>query len=156
MLKNLSRGVPIASPSRRSVGLELGRSRQSKEVEMKSHRTTTGALAVLFLIVFAAIAFGAERATVKLAVPGDKDNNYRVTILVSNEEDEAPVIDPKLVNAWGIAASDTGPWWVADNETGFSTIYNGDGDKLPLEVQVPGAPTGIVHNGGSQFLPAPN
>jgi uncharacterized protein (TIGR03118 family) len=123
---------------------------------MKGHRTTSGVLAMLFLIGCAAIALGADRAQVKLAAPGDKDNNYRVTILVSNEADEAPVQDPLLVNAWGIAASDTSPWWVADNGTGFSTLYNGDGDKLGLEVQVPGAPTGIVHYGGTQFLLAAN
>jgi len=78
-------------------------------------------------------------------------NNYQVTILVSNEAGEAPVVDPKLVNAWGIAASATSPWWVADNGTGYATIYTGAGVKRSLEVIVPGAPTGIVSYGGSQF-----
>lgn len=71
-------------------------------------------------------------------------NNYRVTILVSNEADEAPLVDPKLVNAWGIAANSTSPWWVADNGSDFSTVYTGAGGKAPVEVSVPGAPTGIV------------
>ena len=83
-------------------------------------------------------------------------NNYRVTILVSNEVGEAPVIDGKLVNAWGIAASATSPWWVADNGTGWSTIYSGAGVKASLEVTVPGAPTGIVSYSGTQFLLAPS
>jgi len=78
-------------------------------------------------------------------------NNYRVTILVSNEPGKAPVTDPKLVNAWGIAASPTSPWWVADNGTGFSTLYTGAGAKVALEVVVPGAPTGMVWYGGDQF-----
>jgi uncharacterized protein (TIGR03118 family) len=78
-------------------------------------------------------------------------NNYEVTILVSNEAGEAPVIDQNLVNAWGIAASASSPWWVADNGTGFSTLYTGTGVKRPLEVVVPGAPTGIVSYGGTQF-----
>jgi len=82
-------------------------------------------------------------------------NNYQVTILVSNEAGEAPVVDPKLVNAWGIAASATSPWWVADNGTGYSTIYTGAGVKRALEVIVPGAPTGIVSYGGSQFQIVP-
>ena len=82
-------------------------------------------------------------------------NNYQVTILVSNEAGEAPVVDPKLVNAWGIAANATSPWWVADNGTGYSTLYTGAGAKVSLEVIVPGAPTGIVSYGGSQFLIAP-
>jgi hypothetical protein len=56
-----------------------------------------------------------------------------------------------LVNAWGIAANATRPWWVADNGTGYSTIYSGTGTKGSLEVIIPGAPTGIVSYGGSQF-----
>src|SRR5438477_5890516 len=89
--------------------------------------------------------------SVGLAGPALK-NNYQVTILVSNEAGEAPVTDPKLVNAWGIAASPTGPWWVANNGTSSSTVYTGAGVKLSLEVTIPGAPTGEVFNGGSQFL----
>ena len=78
-------------------------------------------------------------------------NNYQATSLVSNEADEAPVQDPKLVNAWGIAAGDTTPWWVADNGSGYATIYTGAGVKRPLEVVVPGAPTGMVAYSGDQF-----
>lgn len=85
----------------------------------------------------------------------DAGNDYRATILVSNEQDEAPVVDPLLVNAWGIAASPTGPWWVANNGTGTSTLYTGAGAKQSLEVSVPGAPTGMVFNGGSGFELAP-
>ena len=50
------------------------------------------------------------------------------------------------MNAWGIAASSTGPWWVSDNGSGHSTVYTGDGVKLGLEPEVPGAPAGVVHN----------
>jgi uncharacterized protein (TIGR03118 family) len=79
-------------------------------------------------------------------------NNYQVTILVSNEAGEAPLIDSKLVNAWGIATAGSSPWWVADNGSDWSTVYNGAGAKLSREVVVPGAPTGIVGYTGSQFL----
>jgi uncharacterized protein (TIGR03118 family) len=118
---------------------------------MKRHGMA-GVLAAVFVLASAAGALGADRRGGKRArPPDDKQNDYRVTLLVSNVEGEAPVTDPKLENAWGIAASATSPWWVANNGTGSSTLYNGDGDKLALEVQVPGAPTGIVFNGGSQF-----
>src|SRR5213078_961905 len=91
---------------------------------------------LIAILVAAAISATAARAA--------DNNSYRVTILVSNEAGEAPVIDPKLVNAWGIAASATSPWWVADNGTNVSTIYRADGSIVPLVVQVPVHPTGTV------------
>ena len=117
---------------------------------MEIQKTMKGVLAALLLFGAAAFAYAAERAKIQPAQT-DKDNNYLVTILVSDEEDEAPVIDPLLVNAWGIAAGPTGPWWVANNGTNSSTLYTGDGTKLGLEVAVPGGPTGIVFNGGDSF-----
>src|SRR5204863_4864086 len=51
----------------------------------------------------------------------------------------------------GLVASSTSPWWSADNVTNLSTLYNGAGAKIPLEVSVPGGPTGIVFNGGTGF-----
>ena len=68
---------------------------------------------------------------------------YRQHNLVSDGAVPADLIDPALVNAWGLAASGSSPWWVADNGTGLSTLYNGNtGAKLGLTVSVPGAPTG--------------
>ncbi len=120
---------------------------------MKSHRMTGGVVAALFLFGGTAIAqeTGREQARSASSAPAEKENNYKATILVSNEKDEAPVTDHLLVNAWGITASASSPWWVANNGTGSSTLYTGAGVKLALEVQVPGAPTGIVFNGGSQL-----
>ena len=122
---------------------------------MKRVRTMSGVLAAVLLLGSAAAVLGKDKGRGKRP-PADRQNSYRVTLLVSNEEEEAPVTDPLLENAWGIAASATSPWRVANNGTGTSTLYNGDGAKLGLEVQVPGAPTGIVFNGGSQFELAPN
>ena len=62
------------------------------------------------------------------------------------------VHDRTLVNAWGLAASATGPWWVASEARDTSTIYAGDGKKQALTVHVPGGPTGVVYNGGSGFV----
>jgi uncharacterized protein (TIGR03118 family) len=115
------------------------------EAEMKT-RTLIGLSAVLLLFGSAGFAAGAEK------------NNYTATILRSNEAEDNTVDDPDplLVNSWGIAASPTGPWWVANNGTGMSTLYNGAGAKIALEVAITGAsglaaPTGEVFNGGSQF-----
>src|SRR3982750_1461695 len=35
----------------------------------------------------------------------------------------ADFIDPRLVNAWGLVASATSPFWVCDGGTGLSTVY---------------------------------
>lgn len=82
------------------------------------------------------------------------DNSYHVTLLVSKEAGEAPVADGKLENAWGIAANATSPWWVANNGSNSSTLYTGTGTKVAIEVNVPGAPTGMVAypTTGTQFV----
>jgi uncharacterized protein (TIGR03118 family) len=77
--------------------------------------------------------------------------------LVSDTTDiPAEQHDPNLVNAWGLDALPTSPWWVADNGTGVSTLYNGDGVATPLVVSLPGAtglqaPTGLVANTTGEF-----
>jgi uncharacterized protein (TIGR03118 family) len=60
--------------------------------------------------------------------------------------------DPNLVNAWGLVAGPATPWWVANNGTATSTLYGASGRPMSLVVQVPGAPTGIVYNGGTHFV----
>src|SRR5256885_16868101 len=78
---------------------------------------------------------------------------YEQPNLVSDGAVSADLVDLALVNAWGLAASATSPWWVADNGTGLSTLYNGNtGAKVALTVSVPGAPTGIVFNSGPSFV----
>jgi uncharacterized protein (TIGR03118 family) len=79
------------------------------------------------------------------------------TNLVSDDIHFTPaqVQDPNLVNPWGLAASPTGAWWVANEGTGTSTLYNTSNPTasvVPLVVNVPpAAPTGIVYNGGGGF-----
>jgi uncharacterized protein (TIGR03118 family) len=63
----------------------------------------------------------------------------------------APHRDPLLVNAWGLAAGPTGPWWTANEAREASTLYSGTGRKVLLTVSVPGGPTGIVFNAGQGF-----
>jgi uncharacterized protein (TIGR03118 family) len=87
-------------------------------------------------------------------------NAYKTTLLVSDLPG-ANVPDARLKNAWGVAFSPAGsPFWIADNATGLSTLYDGDGTIVPLTVKIPcppnpgqgsscpaaAAPTGIVWN----------
>jgi hypothetical protein len=53
--------------------------------------------------------------------------HYTQTNLVSNESGVAPVTDPQLINPWGISRGSGSPWWVSDERTGLSTLYNGAG-----------------------------
>ena len=76
---------------------------------------------------------------------------YVVRALVSDAGLQARTHDAALVNAWGLAASPTGPWWTANEARGRSTIYAADGKKQALTVVVEGGPTGIAYNGGHGF-----
>jgi uncharacterized protein (TIGR03118 family) len=78
-------------------------------------------------------------------------NSYIQHNLVSSIPGAADHPDSDLVNAWGLGARPTSPWWVADNGTDQSTLYTANGTKLGLIVSVPSAPTGLVANIGSGF-----
>jgi uncharacterized protein (TIGR03118 family) len=93
------------------------------------------------------------------AAPGGTalgQGTYTVTNLVSDGTIPAAHTDTNLVNAWGLTALSTSPWWVANNGTGTSTLYNGDGvaqfGATPLVVSVPNAPTGAVGNPTNDFV----
>ena len=98
-----------------------------------------------------------------LALAGPVSARYIQTNLVSdNGSIPGTVTDPHLVNPWGMAASSTGPFWVSDNGTGVTTLYNGNsGLPLSLVVTIPPAagsapgttstPTGQVFNNTSGF-----
>src|SRR6266498_3081270 len=60
--------------------------------------------------------------------------------------------DAQLVNPWGLVARAGGPWWVANEARGSSTLYDGDGHKQAMTIAVQGGPTGVVFNGGRGFL----
>ncbi len=108
-------------------------------------------------------------AALPLAGCGGGDNSpgtfFVQTNLVSNIPGLAATTDPNLVNSWGIVRTATSPWWVNDNGTGFSTVYDGQGNPFPagapLVVTIPplptapagttAAPTGIVANATTDF-----
>src|SRR5260370_26555940 len=87
--------------------------------------------------------------------------------LVSDIASMAPTFDPNLKNPWGLTRSSTtparpgSPFWVANNNSGTSTLYTGTGAIIPINgtgtVTVPppkgspagnpSPPTGVVFNG---------
>jgi uncharacterized protein (TIGR03118 family) len=110
--------------------------------------------------VIAAIAVSAcaLAAAVGASASEPQGGLYVQRNLVSNGAVAAEHVDANLVNSWGITHRGTSPWWVADNGTGVSTLYDGEGVAQPLVVSVTGAggeaaaPTGIVSNTGSSFV----
>ncbi len=84
---------------------------------------------------------------------------YKLTILSSNQVKQARHDDPLLVNAWGLVHAPGSPWWVSDNNSGWSTLYDAQGNlQQTLKVLIPtagengpGLPTGIVWNGSKEF-----
>lgn len=85
---------------------------------------------------------------------------YRQHNLASDGFVAADHPDGNLVNAWGLAFNPFGFAWVADNETGLATLYDGAGNPQPLVVHIPtptdasggSNPTGIVYNGSGGFV----
>jgi uncharacterized protein (TIGR03118 family) len=74
----------------------------------------------------------------------DPANRYLVTNLTSDLSGVAPNTDPVLQNAWGVAFTPAAsPFWISDNATGCSTLYDGAGVKVSLQVKLP-LPGGTV------------
>jgi uncharacterized protein (TIGR03118 family) len=102
-------------------------------------------------------------AAVLTACGGGQDASYVATSLVSDfsagtNPYNGASVDPKLINAWGIAFNPAGDVWVANAGTSTSTLYDGNGVPLALVVSIPAgtagaaSPTGIVHNGTKDFV----
>jgi uncharacterized protein (TIGR03118 family) len=81
---------------------------------------------------------------------------YTLTSLVTTTQ------DPHLKNGWGLAYLPGGPFWVNDEVTGLSTVYDANGTIVPLVVTVPsgttgvGTPTGIAGNSTTGFVVTQN
>jgi uncharacterized protein (TIGR03118 family) len=83
---------------------------------------------------------------------------YQAVNLTSDLAGKAKHQDVLLKNAWGLAYSPGAPFWISDEASGYSTLYDGTGTPQSLQVKVPpatgtgpGSPTGIVYNGSTEF-----
>jgi uncharacterized protein (TIGR03118 family) len=87
-------------------------------------------------------------------------NAYIQHNLVADQTGVADVTDPNLVNPWGISESAASPFWISDNHSGLTTLYNGSGAITPLVVTIAppkgqsgaAAPTGQVFNNTLAFV----
>lgn len=120
---------------------------------MRTRQTSQAALWLLGIGLFVGTA-GFARA----------QNTYTQHNLVSDVPGLADNLDTNLLNPWGIAFSATGPFWLSDNHSGYSTIYNSAGTPQTLIVAIPppsggtppAAPTGIVFNNTTNFIAVTN
>ena len=83
---------------------------------------------------------------------------YRQTNFISDIPGLAPVLDPLLVNPWGITATASSPFWVANNVSSTTQLIRGDVGGAPVILNaspqtitipgggLPGQPTGTVAN----------
>lgn len=85
--------------------------------------------------------------------------SYTSTFLTADQSGIAPNTDPNLINPWGISFSPIGPFWVSDNNSGKSTLYDGSGVPQSTIVTIPpasgtglGTPTGTVYNSTTGFV----
>ena len=83
-------------------------------------------------------------------------NHKQVNLVANNASYGAARIDPKLLNAWGIAFSGTGTPWISSTGAGVSVIYDREGAQVLAPVNIPspaggtgGTPTGQVANTSS-------
>jgi uncharacterized protein (TIGR03118 family) len=82
-------------------------------------------------------------------------DSFTQTNLVSDIPGLANSTDPNLKNPWGVSFTATSPFWVSNQGTGTSTLYDGAGNINALVVTIPGSatppsgPTGQVANSSS-------
>ena len=117
--------------------------------------------------IFAAVGLLVAALTASLpcgATNPDNGNAYVQQNLISNTSTiPAANHDPTLLNPWGVAFFPGGPFWINDNGSGISALYNGDGTgfmgtnpALAFTIPTPSgtgtsAPTGIVANSSFVF-----
>jgi uncharacterized protein (TIGR03118 family) len=126
--------------------------------ETMKRKTLTLPSATIFTLALAA------NALAQMPLNMAKTPSYTQTNLVTSGKPlKGKVHDKNLLNAWGLVQGPT-PFWVADNNAGVSTLYDGkgkiftvpDGKKhVPFVVTIPppngsnavAAPDGLVFNG---------
>ena len=107
--------------------------------------TITAPFRVLLLLLAATVLFGTQAMA-----------QYTLQSLVTTAQDS------HLKNAWGMAYLPGNPFWIADEASGFSTVYDANGTIVPLVVTIPpaatgaGTPTGLVANSTTGFVVTQN
>ena len=128
---------------------------------MKRQLSRLGAVPGALLALLALVTTGVVNPTAASAHPVPAWTSSSATVLQTNLVSDLPGVaattDPNLVNAWGISESSGSPFWISDNNSGLTTLYNVLTSTSitinPLVVNIPtpvsptgGTPTGTVFN----------
>ncbi len=94
----------------------------------------------------------AGHAAAKSHAGGKKASGYTQTNLISDIPGLAEVTDPNLLNPWGLAFfPGLSPFWINENNAGFSALYFADAVPFPglplVTIPAPAAPTGGTPTG---------
>jgi len=120
--------------------------------------------AIMFVLGLAAPKVTAQSPTAPDAVPAIAPGSaYILKTLISDIPGMAPVLDPLLVNPWGLTVRGTSPFWVANNGTSTTQLIRGDVSGAPVvlnpspqTINIPGGlPTGAVGNSTTDFQITP-
>jgi uncharacterized protein (TIGR03118 family) len=155
---------PHPSDISRAIGSAIGSAINQHKTWAKPSKAGRRALTTLALIALAPATYATQA------------NSYAQTNLVATSAAYgAAVVDPTLVNAWGIATRPAGlggHFWITANGTGLSSQWVGDVGGLPLyqddlrivtvpgpvlgagatpgqPIVAPGTPTGVAFYGGN-------
>jgi uncharacterized protein (TIGR03118 family) len=101
----------------------------------------------------AGVLLAATASSLAAQTPSTPPDNYLVHNLVSDLPNIADHQDPNLVNPWGNGFG-ASPFWVGNNGSGTSTLYDGTGAAKSLVVTIPqagnagthGPVTGVIFN----------
>src|SRR5690348_4551654 len=105
---------------------------------MKASRSPIApGLAVLCLVGISPIFTGCSGGSAAPQQMIAASRKVQETKLVSDIAGNAAVTDANLVNPWGIAIDPAGPFWIANNGSGTSTLYNANGVQTPPIVAIP-------------------
>lgn len=98
------------------------------------------------ILFVGAMALSLSLLTPAKMASASTDNFYIKNNLVSDTPGVAPVLDPALVNPWGLSHSPTGSWRLSDNNSGSVSIYSGKGMAAGSSLSIP-SPMGVVNAG---------
>src|SRR6266849_10307190 len=89
--------------------------------------------------------FSALALAVLLAPSLTSAQHYTQKNLISNIPGMAAHTDPNLKNPCGLTRSPGGsPWWIANNNSGTSSLFNGSGNPINIFTEAGGVPGNFV------------